>query len=51
MLSIASDCGFKIEEDRIKEPIKFLTYLNSRSFCPIIYKRSNINDKEEYFVE
>lgn len=50
MLSIASDCGFKIEEDRIKEPIKFLTYLNSRSFCPIIYKRSNINDKEEYFV-
>lgn len=50
MLSIASDCGFKIENDRIKEPIKFLTYLNSRSFVPIIYKRSNINDKEEYFL-
>lgn len=50
MLSIASDCGFIIENDRIKEPIKFLTYLNSRSFIPIIYKRSNVNDKEEYFV-
>lgn len=50
MLSIASDCGFLIENDRIKEPIKFLTYLNSRSFLPILYKRSNVNDREEYFV-
>lgn len=50
MLSIASDCGFEIVDDRIKEPIMFLTYLNSRSFIPIIYKRSNVNNKEEYFV-
>jgi hypothetical protein len=50
MLSIAADCGFKIENDRIKEPIKFLTYLNSKSYVPIIYKRSNVNDKEEYFL-
>lgn len=50
MLSIAADCGFIIENDRIKQPIKFLTYLNSRSYVPILYKRSNVNDKEEYFV-
>lgn len=51
MLFIAKDLGFKITEDnRIAEPIKFLTYLNSRSYIPITYKRSNVNAREEYFV-
>lgn len=50
MLFMARDLGFKIKDDRICEPIKFLTYLNSRSYIPITYKRSNVNAREEYFV-
>lgn len=50
MLFIARDLGFEIKDDRICEPIKFLTYLNSRSYIPITYKRSNIHAREEYFV-
>jgi hypothetical protein len=50
MLFIAKDLGFEIKDDRICEPIKFLTYLNSRSYIPITYKRSNVNAREEYFV-
>ena len=50
MLFMANDLGFKIKDDRICEPIKFLTYLNSRSYIPITYKRSNVNAREEYFV-
>lgn len=50
MLVIARDLGFEVKNDRIVEPIKFLTYLNSRSYIPITYKRSNVNAREEYFV-
>ncbi len=50
MLIIARDLGFEVKDDRIVEPIKFLTYLNSRSYIPITYKRSNVNAREEYFV-
>ena len=50
ILFIAKDLGFEIKNDRIVEPIKFLTYLNSRSYIPITYKRSNVNAREEYFV-
>lgn len=51
MLFMAKDLGFEITEDeQIKNPIQFLTYLNSRSFLPIMYKRSNVNGREEYFV-
>lgn len=50
MLFIAKDLGFEIKEDRIVEPIRFLTYLNSRSYIPITYKRSNATAREEYFV-
>lgn len=50
MLVIAKDLGFKVEKDRIVEPIKFLTYLNSRSYIPITYKRVNATAREEYFV-
>lgn len=50
ILSIAKDCGFEIKDDRIAHPIRLLTYLNSRSYVPILYKRSNISDKEEYFI-
>ena len=32
MLYIAKDLGFEIKDDKIVEPIKFLTYLNSRSY-------------------
>lgn len=50
MIVIANDLGFEVKDDKIVEPIKFLTYLNSRSYIPITYKRSNINAREEYFV-
>lgn len=50
MLFIAKDLGFKIKDDKICEPLKFLTYLNSRSYIPITYRRSNVNAREEYFV-
>ena len=50
MLYIARDLGFEIKDDKIVESIKFLTYLNSRSYVPIIYKRSNVNAREEYFI-
>lgn len=50
MLFIAKDLGFEVKNDRICEPVKFLTYLNSRSYIPITYKRSNVNAREEYFV-
>jgi hypothetical protein len=50
MLYIARDLGFEIKDDKIVEPIKFLTYLNSRSYVPIVYKRSNVNAREEYFI-
>lgn len=50
MLFIAKDLGFEIKDDRICEPIKFLTYLNSRSYIPITYKRSSVTAREEYFV-
>ena len=50
MLLMARDLGFEIKDDRIVEPIKFLTYLNSRSYIPITYKRSNATAREEYFV-
>lgn len=50
MLFVAKDLGFEIKDDRICEPLKFLTYLNSRSYIPITYKRSNVNAREEYFV-
>jgi hypothetical protein len=50
MLFIARDLGFEVKDDRIVEPVKFLTYLNSRSYIPITYKRSNVNAREEYFV-
>lgn len=50
ILSIAKDCGFEVKDDRVVHPIRLLTYLNSRSFVPVLYKRSNVNDKEEYFI-
>jgi Tfp pilus assembly protein PilZ len=50
MLNIALDSGFEIKDDRIVHPIKFLTYLNQRSFLPIIYKFSNIVGREEYYI-
>lgn len=50
MCAVARDCGFKVENDVIKEPIRFLTYLNSRSFVPIVYRRANVTAREEYFV-
>lgn len=51
MLFIAKDLGFEVtEDDKIKTPLQFLTYLNSRSYIPITYKRNNVNSREEYFV-
>lgn len=50
ILNMASDLGFEIKDDKVVEPISFLTYLNSRSYIPITYRRSAVNAREEYFV-
>lgn len=50
MINIARDCGFKVDGDRITEPIRFLTYLNSRSYVPITYRKNNTIDREDYYI-
>lgn len=50
ILTIAKDCGFKVENEKILEPIKFLTYLNSRSYVPVTYRRTNVTNREDYYI-
>lgn len=50
IINMALDLGFEVKNDRLVEPIRFLTYLNSRSYLPIIYRKSGVNAREEYFV-
>lgn len=50
MLNIASDNGFEIKNDKIVDIYKFLTYLNSHSDIPFIFKIRAINQKPEFFI-
>lgn len=50
MLQLAYDTGFKVEEDKIINVLDFISYLNSHSVTPILYKYRAINGKNEFFV-
>ena len=50
MLQVAKDAGFEIENERIKKPIEFVTYMNDHSVIPVLYKYRTINGKSEFFL-
>lgn len=50
MLSIASDSGFEIENDKIVNPIAFLTHINKNSFLPIIFRFNSMTGREDFYV-
>lgn len=50
MLQVAQDAGFKIENNMIKNNIDFISYLNSHSQIPVLFKYREINGKNEYFL-
>lgn len=50
LLVIANKVGFDIEDGNIKEPTKFLSYLNRYSDLPFTYKLRTVNGKYEFFI-
>lgn len=51
ILNIASSAGFETDNnDRIKDIIGFLSYLNQHSEYPFIYKIRSINGNNEFFI-
>lgn len=55
MLNIAQSAGFELYEDdiskeiKVKDNVKFLRYLNTKSVYPILYKMRTINGNSEFF--
>ncbi|MGL5749583.1 MAG: hypothetical protein ACRCXT_03575 [Paraclostridium sp.] len=50
MIQIAKDVGFDVEGDRIINILEFISYVNSKSRLPILYKHRTINGRCEFFV-
>lgn len=50
MIQLAQDVGFSVTDNKIDEPLKFLSYLNNNSAFPILYKLRTINGKNEFFI-
>ena len=52
MFALAEKAGFEVDYDNgvVKEPFKFLLYLNSKSDVPFVYKLRAINGKNEFFL-
>lgn len=51
IISIAKASGFKVTEDgRIVDVLEFLSYFNSHSDLPIMFKLRAINQKPEFFI-
>lgn len=51
MLQLASDTGFKINDDnKIENIIGFMSFLNQNSQLPFLYKYRCINGNNEFFV-
>lgn len=50
MVQVAKDAGFKIEDDKIVNILDFVSYLNSNSVIPILFKYRTINGKSEFFL-
>ena len=50
MIQLAKDSGFKVENNKVTNVLDFVSYLNSKSKIPILYKHRTINGKGEYFL-
>lgn len=50
MVQVAKDAGFEIKDDKIVNTIDFVSYLNSHSVIPILFKYRTINGKSEFFL-
>ena len=50
MLQLAEDEGFEIENNKIKDIVGFLSYINQHSSLPFLYKYRCINGNDEFFV-
>lgn len=52
LFTLADEVGFDVDYDRklIKEPYKFLAYLNRHSEVPFVYKLRNMNSRDEFFI-
>lgn len=50
MVQVAKDAGFEINNDRIVNVIDFVSYLNSHSLIPILFKYRTVNGKSEFFL-
>ena len=50
LLELAKDAGFVIKDNKIVNTMEFLTYLNSHSMLPFIYKLRCINGNNEFFI-
>ncbi len=49
-LTMAKDLGFEIKDSIIQEPFKFLTYLNTISLLPILYKHYDATGRFEFYM-
>ena len=50
MMQVAKDTNFEVEDNKVKNPIQFLRYLNSNSSLPVLYKLRGVTGKEEFFI-
>lgn len=50
MRQLAKDIGFKVEDGKIRNTQEFVSYLNSHSVIPIIYKFRDITGRFEFFM-
>lgn len=51
IIQLAKDAGFEIINNKVVDIIQFLTYLNSNSVLPFMYKYRCINGKDEFFIK
>lgn len=50
VMRIAKDIGYEVRDGKVTELIKFMNYLNKRSYVPFLLKFRNVNGKHEFFV-
>lgn len=50
ILNIADKAGFEIKNGEVKDIVDFLSYLNSHSDLPFLFKIRAINQKPEFFI-
>ena len=50
MIQLAKDSGYDIEHDDVAQCTQFVSYLNSKSELPIMYKYRRMTGKHEFFV-